>query len=138
MPHHRSADRSPGDQAGCRVATVYRRGLTSSRVALRESAHYTRGMATDRETKALLKALVDGQVKLAEGQTQLSARVDHLAARLDTFAEKITTDITRLTGRLDAFAEVVVRGFTESAGRDIATDKRVDGLEARVAKLEQR
>jgi hypothetical protein len=95
-------------------------------------------MATDRETKALLKALVDGQVKLAEGQAQLTERVDHLAGRLDTFAEKITADITRLTGRLDAFAEVVVRGFTESAGRDIATDKRVDGLEARVAKLEQR
>jgi hypothetical protein len=43
-----------------------------------------------------------------------------------------------LTCRLDAFAEVVVRGFTEGVGREHALDKRVDTLEDRVSKLEQR
>jgi hypothetical protein len=39
---------------------------------------------------------------------------------------------------LDGFTAAVLRGFTEGAGRDIATEKRVDQLEARMSQLENK
>ena len=105
-------------------------------------------MATDRETKVLLKALVDGQVKLtervdklAEGQERLTDRVDKLTeqmTRAATLINALGEGQAKLSERVDGFTAAVLRGFTEGAGRDLATDRRVDGLEARVAKLEQR
>ena len=77
-------------------------------------------MAMDRETRTLLKALVDGQVKLAGAQARTEA------------------GLRQLGKRMDKYAEAVMRGFTNGARRDHGLEKRVDSVEARLGALERR
>ncbi len=91
-------------------------------------------MVTDRETKALLKALVDGQLKLA-GEV---GRLVKEQARTSKEQARTSAELRQLGKRMDKYAAAVVRGFTNGAGRDHAVEKRVDQLEQRVSTLERR
>ncbi len=112
-------------------------------------------MAVDPDLKAILTALAEGQTRndtsianLTEGQAHLIALKDTLteqvgrsAGLINELAEgqvKLTDRVEKLTERLDGFTAAVLRGFTEGVGRDIATEKRVDQLEARMSQLENK
>ena len=105
-------------------------------------------MAIDPGLKTALNTLIEGQMKLTQGQTALTQGQEQLLARADKVDEQlrraaalINTLVegqSRLIERIDAFASLVVRGFTDGAGRDMATEKRVDALEQRVGVLERR
>src|SRR5438046_1985367 len=102
-------------------------------------------MAMERETRTLLKALVDGQVKLAEGLKSHAKTTNTAIQRLSTDVRQLTTDVRQLTTdvrylgkRMDRYATAVVRGFTNGTRRDHVIEKRVGVLEARVTSLEQK
>lgn len=90
------------------------------------------------ELRKLLRALVEGQVKLANGQRDTNAVVARLArqvSRLGGEVSRLGGEVSRLGKRLDRFAQAVVRGFTDGAARDKAFDARIDALERVVAVL---
>ncbi len=107
----------------------------------------------DPELKTILKALMDGQIKLAEGHVETQAAIRHLAERtgktesaiqllaettqasIGSLAENVSILADRLdslSDRLDSFGEKVVRGFTDSTKRDGDLDRRVSKLESEV------
>ncbi len=110
----------------------------------------------DPELKTLLKALMDGQIKLAEGHVETQAAIRHLAERtgktesaiqlmsenIQLMSEKteasigsLAESVSILSERLDSFGEKVVRGFTDSSQRDGDLDRRVSKLESEVESL---
>ncbi len=111
----------------------------------------------DPELKTLLKALMDGQIKLAEGHVETQAAIQRQAekteasirslaekteASIRSLAEKTEASISSLaktvsllSERLDSFGEKVVRGFTDVAQRDGDLERRVSKLESEVESL---
>lgn len=105
------------------------------------------------ELKALLDALVQGQLKIAEGQLRLDGRMDqvekrqektetavlHMADQVTWLGQKmielagtvtgLTREMTRLGERVDTLAEAVTRGFTDAASRDKDLSDRTAALE---------
>jgi hypothetical protein len=97
-------------------------------------------MAVDSELKALLDALVEGQLKLAEVQQRFSEGLQRLAEGQQRHGERldrVEAALERLTVRVEAFTDAVLRGFTDAAGRDRALDSRVEKPESRMQALER-
>lgn len=96
----------------------------------------------DPDLKALLSALVEGQVKLSEGQATLAAaharterRLDGIELVMRQLAEevvKLTEAQRRTEERLGWFGQQVTRGFTAVARRQGKIEKRVGKLERKV------
>src|SRR2546429_463527 len=115
-------------------------------------------MSMDKETRTLLRALVDGQVKLAESHAALETNLarshaaletklakSHAAlakeiaqshaqlakaqARTEATVDRLGHNLDRLASRLDDFRKDVYRGFTRSVARDHSLDRRVTTLE---------
>jgi hypothetical protein len=84
----------------------------------------------DPALRTLLKALVEGQVKLAEGQATIAegqatmevrlaeghARLAEGQARLEKSQARMMDKLTVVSERLDDFARAVIRGFTKGRG----------------------
>ncbi len=113
-------------------------GLTEGQVR----TNATMGTLTDRvdklteqvtRTATIVNALAEGQDVLRDGLLQLTEQVTRTATIVNALAE----GQMKLGERVDGFTAAVLRGFTEGAGRDLANERRVDALEARMTKLEQ-
>ncbi len=90
-------------------------------------------MPMDRETRALLKALVEGQVNLAQGQVKLVEG----QAKLAQAQARTEGELRQLGKRMDKYTAAVMRGLTNGARRDHGLEKRVDSVEARLSALER-
>lgn len=100
----------------------------------------------DPALRTLLKALVEGQVKLAEGQVKLEegqvklvegqVKLEEGQARLEKSQARMMDKLTVVSERLDGFARAVIRGFTNGASRDSGLERRLGRLERRVTRLE--
>src|SRR5947208_1010524 len=106
-------------------------------------------MAMDPETRALMKALVDGQLKLAESlassHSELAKKVAMSDAkfrgemaqlakaqkRTEANLDRLGKRLDQVGKRMDGFRKDVFRGFTHAAARDHSLDKRVIALERR-------
>ena len=89
----------------------------------------------DPELKTLIKALMDGQIKLAEGHVETQASIRHLAETTEVSIASLAEKVSFLSERLDSFGEKVVCGFTDSAQREGDLDRRVSKLESEVESL---
>ena len=90
----------------------------------------------DPALRTLLKALVEGQVKLAEGQATMEVRLAEGQARLEKSQARMMDKLTVVSERLDDFARAVIRGFTNGASRRSGLEQRVGRLERRLTRLE--
>ncbi len=99
----------------------------------------------DAVEQTMIKALVDGQIKLAEwqaklaeGQTKMEASIERLAegqTKMEASIERLADKVSFMAERLDHFGEQVLRGFTQAAQRDGDLDQRVSKLEAEMETL---
>ena len=111
----------------------------------------------DPALRTLLKALVEGQVKLAEGQATLAegqatmevrlaegqarlaegqARLAGGQAQLEKSQARMMDKLTVVSEHLDDFARAVIRGFTNGASRHSGLERRVGRIERRLTRLE--
>ena len=111
-------------------------------------------MDMEAETKVLLAALVNGQVRLDEGQARLQEALRGLALgqqrsdrrmeaftanqeKLDRRVDKLVDTTDRILERLTWQTKQIVRGFTRGASRDFVLERRTSSFDRRLRKVER-